>query len=378
MITWVIKASKFCNLRCSYCYEYESLGDKSRIPVSSYDKLYRIIDAIGRHFGDGHRICWHGGEPLLLQPDYYKEAISKQTDVFGKRSHNTVQTNLTVCAPQHLQLLSQFDYVSVSLDVIGGLRVNKSGTDSQATVLRNLDKLEKAKIQWGAISVLHRMNVAEVQAQFDFFNALKVNFRVLPIYRFASSEQRLSHELTPEEAKRALCKLADLWLHRSNGIQIAPLDGYFRVAVRNVFGRANRKRLSYSKHTKENVFVVDTSGDLYSVADTYDRRYCYGNVFHDSAENILRSVGRKTAIEDAEQRVERYCTQCKYFGDCTGWPVAEATQIERDACENTGSCAFASPLIRHFEEAIRKGRAVTLAQAIRDDDIQTDIEVEVA
>jgi uncharacterized protein len=31
MQTWVVKLSKLCNMRCSYCYEWNELGNPARM-----------------------------------------------------------------------------------------------------------------------------------------------------------------------------------------------------------------------------------------------------------------------------------------------------------------------------------------------------------
>ena len=41
--TWVIKASKLCNLRCRYCYEWDELGDPARLSLSDWAKIFRAI-----------------------------------------------------------------------------------------------------------------------------------------------------------------------------------------------------------------------------------------------------------------------------------------------------------------------------------------------
>src|SRR5688500_17284131 len=75
----VVKVSKFCNLRCTYCYEMKELGDRTRMAVGDLATMFR-------HFADyaasrpGLRIwfIWHGGEPLLQSPSFYREVFVAQ------------------------------------------------------------------------------------------------------------------------------------------------------------------------------------------------------------------------------------------------------------------------------------------------------------
>jgi len=35
-----MKLSKLCNLRCTYCYEYEELAQKARMPLEGIDNPF--------------------------------------------------------------------------------------------------------------------------------------------------------------------------------------------------------------------------------------------------------------------------------------------------------------------------------------------------
>jgi hypothetical protein len=73
-----MKASKFCNLRCQYCYEFPELDDKTAMSI---EQLKHGFEAIARLFGGSDRVMdfvWHGGEPLLQAPEFYAELESVQ------------------------------------------------------------------------------------------------------------------------------------------------------------------------------------------------------------------------------------------------------------------------------------------------------------
>ena len=45
-IAWVIKLSKLCNMRCSYCYEWPDLADPTRISPDLLDKIFHAVRAL--------------------------------------------------------------------------------------------------------------------------------------------------------------------------------------------------------------------------------------------------------------------------------------------------------------------------------------------
>jgi uncharacterized protein len=77
-VTWIIKASKFCNLRCRYCYEWHELAQRKRISPEQWRKILqaarRYAELQRERFAEpaSTRIVWHGGEPILLPMSYLK------------------------------------------------------------------------------------------------------------------------------------------------------------------------------------------------------------------------------------------------------------------------------------------------------------------
>ena len=92
-------AGSLCNLDCHYCYyldKSEIYGGKE--PRMSEEMLENVIrEYIKANEVPDVQFNWHGGEPLVLGPDFYKKAIElerKYAD--GKNILNTLQTNGTL------------------------------------------------------------------------------------------------------------------------------------------------------------------------------------------------------------------------------------------------------------------------------------------
>jgi len=68
----VVKISKYCNLRCTYCYEYAELGNRATISIANFEKLfnnlsaYTPVDCNGTSLDSEElKLVWHGGEPFM-------------------------------------------------------------------------------------------------------------------------------------------------------------------------------------------------------------------------------------------------------------------------------------------------------------------------
>jgi uncharacterized protein len=327
-VQFILKVSKLCNLRCRYCYEYPELGNRKRM---SFDELGRVY----AHVSEWLAACseptevefvWHGGEPLLVPPDFFRETLATQRRTFGDRSRtvrNVVQTNLTVLDDDRIRLLREsFDAVGISLDLYGGLRVDAGGTDSIERVLANLDVLRAAEVKFGCITVITRANLSFVRDIIGFYDELGVaSVRLLPLIDGAYSEQHAGYEITREQVLEALKAAFEALVERDSALLVEPLKRYVDQIVHAHTPGA--PRFVHDKRKFEPVFFVDTDGNVYGYGDLYVPDLCYGNVFTSPFEELLGSAGHERAAVLAEQRMAATCRSCRYFGSCDGYPLAE-------------------------------------------------------
>jgi uncharacterized protein len=215
-VQFVVKSSKLCNLRCKYCYEYPELGDRNAISIEQLDLMYvHILEHYSSlNYPVNIEFIWHGGEPLLQSPDYYWQTFSRQQEIFENFAgsiKNKVQTNLTILNEERLHLLQYgFDSVGVSLDLFGGLRTTQSDLDSQLRVLKNMDRLNERGIPFGCITVLTKLSLPYIKEIFQFYERMKLSFRILPLFKGAFDDQHQGFEIEADEVLSAYCTLVDL------------------------------------------------------------------------------------------------------------------------------------------------------------------------
>jgi uncharacterized protein len=350
----VVVTSKLCNLRCSYCYEYPDLGDKTRMSIAQLERLFIHVADYYRSIETptSIRFAWHGGEPLLIPPEYYRKAFELQRAIFAGWPHevkNYVQTNLTVLDDDRIALLrDEFDGVGVSLDLFSGLRVNKAGVCQEDRTLKNMDRAFSAGVQLGAITVLSKKNLPFVRQIYQFYRTLKMGFRLLPLHR-GPYEQGQGIEITAQETLDAMCELADLWFEDDQLVRVQPLLQYMEYILHA--HRAQPPEFSYDKSRWESIILFDVDGKVGGYNDAFDATRSYGNIFENSLSEILASERHRRVVAEAAARMKDTCTGCPYFKKmCTGYPIAEGGQefIERDRY-GVASCVYARGLIQHLE-----------------------------
>ena len=366
-MNWVVKASKLCNLRCRYCYEWDELARRDRMALENWEHLLHSIRWYHEHrvasLGPPYqsRIIWHGGEPLLLPPEYISAVMSLQRRVLGADAlrdgeyFNALQTNLYSVSNEMLDLLER-ERVSlgVSMDVAGGVRLSAAGRETEERVARNMDRLRDRGIPFGAIVVLAGHTVDRVTEIYDFYESIGVNVRFLPIFDSPLNTPDASFAITDAQVLDAFQRLFVHWAARPQRVAIDPFREYLDAVMRHRMGRS---QFGYDRRTNgEWALLVNTDGTLYQVMDAYDPAKAMGNIFTTSMSDILRSEMYDASLVRDETLV-RACDGCEFRGPCTSLPLFDSARSTRPASR----CHVAYPMLQ-FIDAYCTERGLTAEQ----------------
>src|SRR5262249_59245690 len=191
-IGFIVKVSKLCNLRCTYCYETPELANRARMSLENMERMFVHIRDYLRDWGaetETHELqfIWHGGEPFAQPVDYWEGILAAQRSLFGEEFQrssliNSIQSNLTLLKEKHLPLLRHFA-LAFSFDVINDLRVDTRGNPTGELVRRKVDWLMAEKVPLAGIAVISQANFKYPQEIADYFLQRGIAFRVLDIYQ---------------------------------------------------------------------------------------------------------------------------------------------------------------------------------------------------
>jgi uncharacterized protein len=296
------------------------------------------------------KFIWHGGEPLTIDTNYYREIYQLQKDIFSPCNlffENNIQTNLTILSAEHLKLFKEkiISGVGVSIDLFGDERVNIAGHTVQHIVLKNMEALSANGIPFGCITVLSQKTLPHIDEIYEFFDTLKISSRFLPIYRTGYENQHDGNSLNSDEILAGFKKLFDNWLASANATEAEPIEEYMAYALNKY---QNRSTAVYDKEGGDFLFIVNTNGDVYNNANVYDEEFLYGNIFTSSLKEILLSHGRKKAVAQANERINAVCKNCEFYGYCPGFYLAEATKEQMSGSNKTTSCSVLRPLLKYM------------------------------
>ncbi|MCM3872277.1 MAG: radical SAM protein, partial [Pyrinomonadaceae bacterium] len=272
---WTVKASKLCNLRCRYCYEWPYLADPARIPLAGWKRIlgaakeYHMEQTRGDVAVAMTRFVWHGGEPLSLPVLYWRKVIGLQREILGREGtrliphRNDVQTNLFALSAGHLDLFAEeVTMVNVSFDGAPGTRVTKLGRHTEDTVIENMERLRQRNIRFGANVVLGGHTKDSLIDTYDLLKSAGASqMSVIPLI---AADHFSNDDLFAISSPEVVAALEELYLHWSSDpepLLVIPLNRYLRTVRLH---QLNLTSVDFDR-SEDGLqrFIVDTGGDLY-------------------------------------------------------------------------------------------------------------------
>lgn len=359
LLTWVVKASKGCNLRCTYCYEYAELHDMTRMPLETWGNLFaRVRERHDETFSQSGEpgaarageslLVVHGGEPLILPVEYLDEVLSLKSSLLGEDFRVGLQTNCYRVTAEHVDLLIRHNVrVSVSYDHVPGIRILGNGRPTEQRVVENMQKLQEAGVLTGGISVIARHSNGKVGEIHDFWEDRGLGFRALPLFDGAPEHLADSYSASAKRLSSSMAGLFDHWVGRGAGCRIQPFKGAVRVVAGKMLAVPGRL---WSARDGFSILHVNVNGDLFHVPESYEDGLQLGNVNESAWAEIQESDAYQSACERAAHAIASRCEGCEYAASCSGRPLLQHGRSEGP----DERCAVDYPLYSHIEKRLRE------------------------
>ncbi|MEY2931485.1 MAG: hypothetical protein RL033_2234 [Pseudomonadota bacterium] len=374
MVTWVIKLSKLCNMRCSYCYEWNSLSNPQRMSVDSWRTVLRAIvehtrlrrarlrpSSLQRPARVQTLIVFHGGEPFVLPEAYLREVLNAFTEITRGEPdiyRLSLQTNLLSVPESKLSLfLSHGVGLSISFDMQPGVRLNIAGQPTEATVAANIDRLLGRGIPLSGISVLAQHTAPRLCEIYDFFAERRVDLRLLPLFDGPAERPSEHFAIEQPEIVRALERAFRHWVETGCAVRLYPLQAHLESALRHLAGL--RVTTWQRRQHGDSVFMVNLDSKVYRVLDAYEEDLALGDLSRQSMLQLLESPRYQQSLERDEQTFAAKCASCEYLGACSAAFIHDSR-----TAVHPGRCPTAHPCIQFIQRYIQEegyGRAEILA-----------------
>jgi uncharacterized protein len=193
-------------------------------------------------------------------------------------------------------------------------RVTKGGKRTHKQVVQAFRLLQRHRISYSILCVVHNRNVQNPVAVYRFFKELGVEFlQFLPLV-MRQADGGVTPESVPAEAYgRFLSAVFGEWIrHDAERIGIQNFDEALRPFV------GKNHVLCIFKQTCGDVVAMEHNGDLYSCDHFVDREHCLGNIRETPLVELLESEKLREFGLRKRNALPRYCRECEVLALCNG------------------------------------------------------------
>jgi len=309
MITFIIKCTDGCNLRCRYC----SVGKKQVKPhLINEETLRRTADYIAEYVRriqeNEAKIILHGGEPTIVDSRVYRTffeyAIEKYSDVSWLFA---MQTNGYNISEDMLQLFKDYSVnIGVSIDgnqeVHDRTRLTEDGRKSFSVITGNMERLIQNGIHVSGLIVLTKELLKEDLSYLLYFNYHDIHLKINPILNYGEATNEDSLWLSPGDYAKYLISVFRYALNMELEINIAPITEMFKAVV----NQSPMHDCSYRQSCGKSIACVDWQGAVYPCGRYRDiHAECVGNVLNGT---VFHPIERCSLTDD--------CRTCRYLKWC--------------------------------------------------------------
>lgn len=353
----IMKTTRLCNLRCSYCYQWRDGPNQ----IMSFEVMARAIrDVLRCPDVSRAEFVWHGGEPTLLSIDLYRKALWLQQRFRreNQRIDNSMQTNAVRMTDQWVEFWRTHRFsIGVSLDgppeINDARRVDVAGRPTSERIARSLKRLRRAGIDHGVLMVVDHDTVAiGPQRLLDYLVQADVRqidlLNVLPGNTGTGKASSGAYIAMPQYVEFLRGMFEAWWPRHASTIAIRELSGLVQqlsggpavtcVFAGNCFG---------------GFLTVDPSGAV-SACDKYDGDENYR--FGDLGQQSLSAIGKSARLEEVRAENTKAVDRmrgCQWFDICHGGCPHDRYTGLRHLRSGTGDrCCGMGLLFERISEAL--------------------------
>ncbi|MDH7446473.1 radical SAM protein [Aquimarina sp. 2201CG14-23] len=353
----ILKVASRCNLNCSYCFMY-NLGDttyKGQPKFMSYDMIDSILEKTKKYILKYNKkefsFIFHGGEPLLIDKDFYRTFIAKANKIQDELKDVVfkydVQTNGVLIDKDWCALFRELQiYPSISVDgtkkAHDMFRVDHKGNGSYDNVF-NAVKLLKNKI--GYADTVCVINIKEEPLViYESFKKMQVNSVNFLIPDF-------THDNYPFDTEKTmmadwLVTLFDIWINDPDRYKIPMFIGLINSLL-GVVAHDNNE---------STVLVIETNGEIEAI----DSLKACGHGFTKSGMNvqsndfsdIKKAPLGKLYFEDSTTKLCDKCLECPIKEVCKGGRLVHRFKKENGFNNPSVYCKDLIKFIAHIQNRL--------------------------
>ncbi|WP_210750088.1 cyclophane-forming radical SAM peptide maturase AmcB [Nocardia gamkensis] len=354
----LMQPTTLCNLNCTYCY----LPDRKQSKRMSVEVAEAVAAGV-EEWSEQHpvTVVWHGGEPLAVDPAYFRALVRPFGPGAAHPITHAVQTNATRIDETWCEVFSDVPIrVTVSIDgpdEANDSRLDWSGRPSTARAMHGIDTLRRAGISFSMIAVVSDLSPGSASRLFRFAcelgcENLGVNLAEKKGVYIGGQEPQTGVVAFWQEL--AACWQADPRIH------VRELDHAYTYIREELAGAAPQR----AEHPIRPLPLVTWDGhylpigaELAGFRSPQHGEFTAGNVLETPLTVLAGRAGEVAWVAEALTGIANCRKQCEHFSYCRGGQVAnkyfETGRLDttETAYCRTSKIDLLEGILRHAEHA---------------------------
>jgi uncharacterized protein len=358
----VLKATRLCNLRCTYCHSWAEGPNqtiKFEILVTIVKRILSIPNVSRVEF------VWHGGEVTLLRTEFFKKLIWLQ-EQFKRKDHvitNTMQSNAVNISQEWFTFLKGMGMsVGISFDGVPEIhdsrRLDVRGRPTSHKVANGIKQLKLYGIPYGALIVVDRdLYNIEPEKLLSYLTSIELNdiefLNIVPDNRAKPGDDIGTAYISYQEYIKFLSDVYTVWYTSyQQKIQIRMFDNFIDVLS------GKEKKLSacyWSGNCSQEIVTIEPNGDV-SPCDKYvgEVGSIYGSFMESDLATLLEnSRHNKDSIKEEVESHNRM-GECEWFSFCNGGCPHDRVINSRHVEGYNDKCCGTGKLLKVIKESLVK------------------------
>lgn len=352
--------SEDCNLACDYCYYSSCQGQLTgKIRMIEDDLLQKVIIQMMGGSQGSVSFAWQGGEPLLAGLPFFERVVQLQAYYAPPNTliSNALQTNGTLLNAKWAEFFRKYSFlIGVSVDgpehIHNKRRKTGSGAGSYALVMKGIEELRRAKVDFNVLMVIHEDNVEKAGVLMEWLEQEQIDYvQFIPCMDFRSQEVSAAGKylITPEQYGRFLCEAFDIWYREGTPrISVRFFDNWLQRLI------GHEPEACIFREECPSILILEQNGDAYPCDFYIHDDYKLGNAGLESLESLMNSPIWNT-FHAQKRQLSNHCMNCEYLHYCHGGcPRNRVGQQQSESPDCDYFCESYRMLYAHGEQRMRK------------------------
>lgn len=343
----IVKLTTNCNLNCIYCSE----GDKKAVTLKkemlfkAIDELPLLLDKIN---DKNITLLWHGGEPLSVGKEYLTEVMQYATEKL-KNYHIKflIQTNGTLIDDEWISIFCKFKVgIGISLDGYKELhdnnRLTKNGEATFDLIVKNMQKLNNAGVNYGTLMVLNTSSQINMEALTRCIEEYDLHPKIHSVIACGRASE-VDSVAVYENYVELMKELYRYCMESDRNIIIEPLN----ELMDTILGVDSVHECSFNGSCGVSFICIyaDGSAGFCGRAEHEKDDFTYGSLEDKNLLELYESVNAQRIRSRQQYLKEHDCYGCNYWHLCHGGCAFEAVTATGSLYSKYVNCGMRKSLL---------------------------------